>query len=516
MDQDRFDRFTRTMAEGASRRQVLRQMIGGAMGGVLALKGVRSAGAAPAGKVNICHHTGSASNPFEYISVSQNAVAAHTAHGDVINPDLMNDVNNCGGCGISCDDGNLCTHNICSGGVCSNPAVDCSGAGDHCNVGTCDPGTGGCYADPAPLEGASCDDGVNCTENDVCTAGVCGGSPIDCSGEDDACNVGVCDEATGGCVKDPAPLNGATCDDGVNCTENDVCTNGTCGGTAVDCSGENDQCNTGVCLEADGSCGTVPANENDPCTTAVGVDGTCVAGTCEPVCGSLTGVISSSATGDPISGATVEVGALSTTTGGDGSYSFACVEAGDYTVQASAAGFNDNAAPATITAGANTNVNISLLPITNASQITVLLNWNSQPGDLDSHMSGPDGGAGRFHMAYYNQNPTSFVSLDVDDVDGNGPETTTVIESVGGNFVAGEYRYWVHNYSTVPEFDVSGARVQLLQDGVPVATFLVSAAAGNQADDIWHVVNFTLDANGIVGAPTAVQTLQPGNSGTVL
>jgi hypothetical protein len=91
-----------------------------------------------------------------------------------------------------------------------------------------------------------------------------------------------------------------------------------------------------------------------------------------------------------------------------------------------------------------------------------------------------------------------------------------VIESVGGNFVAGEYRYWVHNYSTVPEFDVSGARATLFQDGLQVATFLVSDASGNQANDIWHVVNFTLDANGIVGAPTAIQTLQPGNNGTVL
>lgn len=40
--------------------------------------------AAPAPKVTICHHTGSASNPFVTITVSSNALPAHTAHGDTI------------------------------------------------------------------------------------------------------------------------------------------------------------------------------------------------------------------------------------------------------------------------------------------------------------------------------------------------------------------------------------------------------------------------------------------------
>jgi hypothetical protein len=39
-----------------------------------------------AGKVTICHHTGSRKNPFHTIRVSANALPAHLAHQDTIGP----------------------------------------------------------------------------------------------------------------------------------------------------------------------------------------------------------------------------------------------------------------------------------------------------------------------------------------------------------------------------------------------------------------------------------------------
>jgi hypothetical protein len=37
-------------------------------------------------KVTICHHTGSRSNPHRTITVSRNALPAHTRHGDTVGP----------------------------------------------------------------------------------------------------------------------------------------------------------------------------------------------------------------------------------------------------------------------------------------------------------------------------------------------------------------------------------------------------------------------------------------------
>jgi len=100
MDSDRFDALTRSLGQRRDRRSVVRSFGAAAIGavGLIGLKGVASA--EPGAKVGICHRTGSESNPYEYITVSVNAVPAHEAHGDTVTD--LTDVGNCGACGNIC------------------------------------------------------------------------------------------------------------------------------------------------------------------------------------------------------------------------------------------------------------------------------------------------------------------------------------------------------------------------------------------------------------------------------
>lgn len=106
---------------------------------------------------------------------------------------------------------------------------------------------------------------------------------------------------------------------------------------------------------------------------------------------------------------------------------------------------------------------------------------------------------------------------DLDDTTAFGPETITIRRSpptTAGVFVAGVYRYWVHNFigST---FAGSSAVVTVLSNGTQLGRFEVLNATGTPSDDIWYVVDLTIAANGNV-VLTVRQTVQQGDGTTVL
>jgi hypothetical protein len=79
---------------------------------------------------------------------------------------------------------------------------------------------------------AQCDDGSICNGTETCNLALetCqAGTPLDCSGLTSPCGLGICSEPTG-CAVDPFP-DGTPCSDGNFCTEDDVCTGGVCEGT---------------------------------------------------------------------------------------------------------------------------------------------------------------------------------------------------------------------------------------------------------------------------------------------
>ena len=130
----------------------------------------------------------------------------------------------------ACNDGNACTTgDTCSGGACVGGAAPNCDDGNVCTTDGCNPATGCTHTNNTD----SCSDGNACTTGDVCSGGTCvGGAAPNCD-DGNVCTDDSCAPLSG-CVH---TNNTAPCDDGNACTTGDVCSAGTCTGTPVDCGG---------------------------------------------------------------------------------------------------------------------------------------------------------------------------------------------------------------------------------------------------------------------------------------
>lgn len=90
-------------------------------------------------------------------------------------------------------------------------------------------------------------------------------------------------------------------------------------------------------------------------------------------------------------------------------------------------------------------------------EIRIVLTWGTHPADLDSYLVGEtDNGDDVF--VYYqdftsNAGEETLANLDIDDTDGNGPETITL------HHIKGDYTYTVFDYNLTKDIAKSGATV---------------------------------------------------------
>jgi len=246
-----------------------------------------------------------------------------------------------------CDDGNACTLDICNGEAgCEHEELsegecldgDACTIGDHCEAGICvgQPiicddgdvctddlcdGLGGCTAE---YNAAVCDDGDPCTVNDTCKEGLCSGYAVDCecsidadcqpleddtvcngtlmcdttklpflcqvdpntvvecpapdAGPDAICLKPSCDPETGECSL-TSDHEGFACEEDNLCTIGDKCIDGVCTpGVGLNCNDGNG-CTDDTC-EPDTGCehtdNTETCEDGNVCTTG----DTCAAGEC--------------------------------------------------------------------------------------------------------------------------------------------------------------------------------------------------------------------------------------------
>jgi hypothetical protein len=124
MDAAGFDRLAKNLGAAANRRGVLAALVS-----LAGLNLTRGSAAAKDRKVNICHRTESAEQPFRPITVAESAIPAHEAHGNLV------------GCGANEElDLEAC--------VCRPRGV----AGVGCNPRDCPSGQS-CQARPLPSSG---------------------------------------------------------------------------------------------------------------------------------------------------------------------------------------------------------------------------------------------------------------------------------------------------------------------------------------------------------------------------
>lgn len=201
----------------------------------------------------------------------------------------------------------------------------------------------------------------------------------------------------------------------------------------------------------------------------------------------------------------------------DGTYSLDNMEAGYYTITASAEGYNSTSFNAIAIGGQVTgNQNATITPSIDDTEIRIVLTWGEHPRDLDAHLTGPTPDGQRFHIFYanmsYQYQGTPYARLDRDDTNSYGPETITIYEQVDG-----VYRYSVHDFtnrqsSSSFALSNSNAQVALYFGENEAARFNVPS---NREGTLWTV--FELDGQEIRPVNEMTYESSPGSvqKGTV-
>lgn len=178
-----------------------------------------------AAKVKVCHVPPGNPSNFHTITISDNALQAHLAHGDLAGSCFEH-------CDQLCNDGNACTIDACDANeqcAVTHPPVNCDDS-NLCTVDSCNPATG------------------------------CAGTPKSCS-DGALCTIDACNPLTGDCE-----FASVTCPDGQTCNPG----NGSCEGGAC----TPDPCVHGTCQPGGGPISAVPIGGSYSCICEPGWTGT--------------------------------------------------------------------------------------------------------------------------------------------------------------------------------------------------------------------------------------------------
>ncbi|HLP62783.1 MAG TPA: hypothetical protein VK186_28350 [Candidatus Deferrimicrobium sp.] len=122
---------------------------------------------------------------------------------------------------------------------------------------------------------------------------------------------------------------------------------------------------------------------------------------------------------------------------------------GSYQIHAEVSGFYPAEGKGVVREAVTADTPIFLFPILKANEVArIVLLWDVEPRDLDSHLFFPDESpVGNRHIYYPARYMNAFsgimhaASLDVDDTTSYGPETVTIYKAVNGRYEYAIYHY---------------------------------------------------------------------------
>ncbi|MGR5503092.1 tandem-95 repeat protein, partial [Vibrio sp. DNB22_10_4] len=207
----------------------------------------------------------------------------------------------------------------------------------------------------------------------------------------------------------------------------------------------------------------------------------------------VTGTVLDAESSNPISGAEVTLSdgagnSYTTVTDDSGNYSVngSIVTEGTVTIEQEGSITTSFVVPS----GEETNGGVTAISeVLDDADMRVVVTWGDEPRDLDNHLwlYDQDSGQELDHIYYqdmsYNQSGGDRVTQDVDDVNGNGPETITI-----PNYESMNMHYSVHNYSG-RSWDVDGVedvQVQVFVGDTLIQSFTPDLPDNPQGDH-WHV-----------------------------
>jgi hypothetical protein len=215
--------------------------------------------------------------------------------------------------------------------------------------------------------------------------------------------------------------------------------------------------------------------------------------------GTIMGSVSNAFSSEPLD--SVDIGITGPTqrsarTNSDGAFSFAELPYGAYTVVASKSGYIQ--ATRTVQLLEPTvSVDLPLTPLPDSNQYRAVLTWGQDPHDLDLHLWTLQTEVYFSHKGSLEETPYAF--LDVDDLDGYGPETITI------GTLLDTCKFSVYNYAGSPDITVSRAHIDFYKG----ASLLRSFDVPTTGSGLWWYA-FDLTPTGSIIERNTIIDYNPG------